>query len=916
MNSCLGVGKLCNPHFEASRMKKVAAIFFIWSSVITGYAQVPFFQHYFLLKKNDPVQVNTIYQARNGILWLGTNKGLFEFDGVNHRRFTKAENLPDDHVTSIGQDSLGRIWTGHKNGELAFLENGKITKFNTLEGATTAEISDILFDKRGILWFSTMNDGLYYLMNDRLYRLDENEGMPDLFVYDIAEDAQGNIWAGTDGGTAICTWAGNKVEIKVLNNSSGSPDNIIKKIKMSEDGTVWMATEDAGIILFDPKSEEFQPMLSEDWKYGTVSDFLVDKKQVWFASHEAGIAVYNRETKHFKVYNPTNEGAYTSVQTLLKDFEGNLWAGLKSGLMRGHGDELEFIHQLNTSKNNVLAVATDKEGQIWFANGEGLFIYKKDANGIAHSEQQLVNTPYQKGVIISLYIDDKGYIWAGLYGEGALRINPLNGKVKFISRELRNGNILNITGRGDVVWLATLGGGSKIKFKGDELIVENYGSEEGLISDYIYQVFIDTKDRVWFATDGKGIDMLDEKGFHHYQEGLPSKVIYGFAEDKNGKIWANVQANGLYQFNGTNFKPFPSGIRLRDNNVNGLASDKWGNLVAMHDLGIDVFDPSENKLRYLGDEAGIHDQKPNLNAVAKDQSGRIYFGTESGIVSYSNINTEAFASPKVILRELKIFDQKISFSPDLKLMHDENNVTVGYQGIWYQNAQNLNYRFRLENYDLDWIDSRNHSVTYSRLPPGIYTFHLQASETDNFSHAEEATFQFLIHPPFWRTIPFYIISVITVFILGYSFLAYRERRLRKDKLILEAKVESRTEQIKKKNQEIQAQNDEILTQNEEIQAQAEEIKGINENLEHLVQERTKEVLKKSKALEEYAFINAHKLRSPVASVLGLINLLDKTELNPEAQAIHEHLKRSAGELDAIVYSITKAIEKGIDDKPL
>jgi signal transduction histidine kinase len=98
--------------------------------------------------------------------------------------------------------------------------------------------------------------------------------------------------------------------------------------------------------------------------------------------------------------------------------------------------------------------------------------------------------------------------------------------------------------------------------------------------------------------------------------------------------------------------------------------------------------------------------------------------------------------------------------------------------------------------------------------------------------------------------------------------------------------------------------------NEEIQSQAEEIQVINENLETQVHKRTQELEKKNRALEAAAFINAHKLRSPVASILGLINLLRKAELNREAENIMEHMADSASKLDDIVGSITRAIEQG------
>jgi hypothetical protein len=64
-----------------------------------------------------------------------------------------------------------------------------------------------------------------------------------------------------------------------------------------------------------------------------------------------------------------------------------------------------------------------------------------------------------------LYTDIEGFVWAGLYGEGALRINTRTGKVTYFNKELRNGNILNISGSGQTVWLATLGDVQKLPFK-------------------------------------------------------------------------------------------------------------------------------------------------------------------------------------------------------------------------------------------------------------------------------------------------------------------------------------------------------------------------------------------------------------------------------------------------------------------
>jgi cell division protein FtsB len=408
---------------------------------------------------------------------------------------------------------------------------------------------------------------------------------------------------------------------------------------------------------------------------------------------------------------------------------------------------------------------------------------------------------------------------------------------------------------------------------------------------------------VWFGTDGRGVGMLDKAGFHHFEKGLSTKVVYGFAEDDKNQIWVNVQGDGLYALDNDTFHPIAANSPLRDKNINCLTSDPFGNLIVMHDLGIDIYTPSTKRIRYLGEEVGIGNKKPNLNALGKDQRRRIYFGTENGIVSFADPNRGLLALPKPEINGLKVLDQKIPLQSSRDFNYDQNSVSINYLGFWYQNPVNLNYQYKLENYDRDWISSRDRSATYSSLPPGAYTFKVKVSDTEDFTNASEASISFSIRSPFWKTAWFYVFCAAMVIIAGYSFVHYREKKLLADKHLLEQKVTERTLEIQQQAEEIQAQN-------EEIQSQAEEIQGINDNLEELVKQRTAELIKKNKAAEESAFIIAHELRAPVASVLGLINLISKCELSDEAKTIVTHMEDSAEKLEVVVRNITKAIERG------
>jgi ligand-binding sensor domain-containing protein len=882
-------------------VKKYLILAFLLVRTLVVVGQMPHFQTHLLKTKNEAIEVNSILQDKDGYIFVGTNSGLFKLDGQNKVQLTKADSLADDYVTAMAQDAAGKIWCGHKNGKISILDKKVITLFSPPEGLSTMPISDMLFDKNGVLWFSTLNDGVYFYFGERLYRIDDMEGLPDLFTYDLEEDGDGNIWVGTDGGIAICTRKEKTVTIKVLNSKDGLPDNIIRKIKIDSLGVVWIATDDAGLVKYDKSTSLFTKSIS-DWSHGTVSDLAIESEKIWMVLPQTGLMKYDSKTGDSQFYNSAEQAQLASLKTILIDRQKNVWVGSKAGIQITRGDLVEIIDLKEKLKDQgVLAIAVDTNKTTWFSTKEGLFNLKKDAKGNQKIEKIAISAFLSDATIISMYADPMGNVWAGLYGEGLLRIDTKTLKSTYFLEELRNGSVLNISGRGNQVWIATLEGASRFTFKDGKWELKNYTRTDGLTSDYIYQVFVDSQERVWFATDREGIDMVDGNGFHHFEEGLESKAILGFAEDAQHQIWVNVQGRGLFQWKATKFEMFKDQEKLKENDINILCSDNFGNLVMAHKAGIDIYDAAKQKFIYLGEESGLENFVPTLNCVAIDQSGVISFGTEKGIFTYSAKRNLSSVHPIPHIVGFRQLAQRIpqygtSFS------YDQNDLIVDYIGFWYASPDNVCFQYMLEGYDKDWITTRDRSTTYSSLPSGKFTFHLRVSSAD-CNGEEEAIYEIEISPPFWRTIWFYALATVATIFIGLSAIQYRERSLIKEKRELEQRVHERTLELQRKTEEIQAQN-------EEIQSQSEQISGINENLEKLVQKRTQELEKKNKALEEYAFINAHNLRAPVASVLGLINLIKKIELDEDGKVIVQHLEESATKLDTVVNSITQAIERG------
>jgi two-component system sensor histidine kinase/response regulator len=114
----------------------------------------------------------------------------------------------------------------------------------------------------------------------------------------------------------------------------------------------------------------------------------------------------------------------------------------------------------------------------------------------------------------------------------------------------------------------------------------------------------------------------------------------------------------------------------------------------------------------------------------------------------------------------------------------------------------------------------------------------------------------------------------------------------------------------KANRDITEKNEELLASEEELLASGEELKRINENLNQLVNHRTQALNNQNKKLLHYAFINAHKVRSPLARILGLVTLIGhEIELSGKGTDLLKHLNRSAVELDNILKEVRMNLEE-------
>lgn|GEM_PF-4531119 len=109
---------------------------------------------------------------------------------------------------------------------------------------------------------------------------------------------------------------------------------------------------------------------------------------------------------------------------------------------------------------------------------------------------------------------------------------------------------------------------------------------------------------------------------------------------------------------------------------------------------------------------------------------------------------------------------------------------------------------------------------------------------------------------------------------------------------------------------LRSTNKELEETQEELIAKNEEYEAINRNLEALVEQRTKVIDSKNRQIIDYANINAHKVRGPLARIMGLINISEYSNNPEELKNIFEKLRLPSQELNVIIDEINKTLEEG------
>ena len=777
------------------QLLKNIILFCCWCCLgVSSLAQTPIKIYTLGGEYQEAPHFNTLYQLQEGYILAGTTKGLYKFDGINFIEISKAPNVPDN-VTAIYELPDKEIFVGFSNGHIGKLRNNRIELFSFEEGFPKVAITKIIADKNNTVWIATGGEGVYFYKNKRLYNINTDDGLSDNFAYDISEIDLNRMLVATDKGLNFCS---DNLENKVTQHFTsrhGLPDNIVRCMFIAQNKNVWLGMQDGGISNYSiPESHTTQKML---WQYGQVNAIQVINSRVFAATEENGLLVFGKDSNDNITNMQYKDDQLKKASCMLKDQEGNIWVAGNNQLVRSSDSNIEGLLTLGkTVAENVHSLLWTKDSSVWFNTQNGVTQLKERAG--TWQQKYFIIPQVSNTSISTMYQDVNGIIWIGTLGKGIILLNPFTGKQQMLKDfpQLINANIISITGKDSIIWISALEGTVCASFRNKTVSFINYANVENLGNKYIYNILSDSKNRVWFATDGKGIIQYQNGIFKALPQppGGYGNVVYKIAEDKDGNIWFSTYDKGLVKYNGKTFTRFTTEQGLSDMNITGL-SISGDNILLLHKSNIDLVNTKSGNIIYLDADQGINNINTDLNALASDAESNAYFVADSVLYRYNGAR-QVIIRPRVLIDKIQLFLNDTVVQNGHVFRYDENNLSFYYTGLYYSQPGRIQYQYKLDGYDKGWVSTRDRVKNFPRLPPGSYTFRVRVSLNQNFSTSCEANFGFTIAKPIWQQLWFIILSLLLFTSVLYFIVKQREKEIKKFNRLEREKIQSQLETLR------------------------------------------------------------------------------------------------------------------------
>ncbi|MHB8580550.1 MAG: sensor histidine kinase [Ignavibacteriaceae bacterium] len=760
---------------------------------------------------------NTFCQDKRGYLWIGCAEGISVFNGLMFTNYSPSSGLALNYINQIIEDRFnpGVMWIATNGGGISKYNYGKFSTYKIGSSNKTIRVNAILQDFKGRIWCGTDN-GVFIISGDSVSPFYPKKITGSISALTESKDdniyicSMGVIYEYQTSSSSIVSiqeYAGVKYKSRNLKS-------IVSRLYIGNNNIIW-----AGTVAGDVFKIKGSNILAHFSAPGSSINFISEDKNgnLWIGS--AGNTLFKFNENKF----PVSYLKLTSKNGLPNSFlingffdsQNDLWLSYVGKGIYEFRENSYYKFPFNAQRyyDNNLKSASDKNGRIWTCAGGKLFELWRDSSGNWKQYYPAIAEPNINSAPEMVYYDRAGLLWI-CFSNGDFKSFSISAKNQNLPSSLKqmsvlrkgidfpNANVLCffVDDKG-YLWISLDDlGVALVNTRLNKSFVKLYSNKDGLPGNSVRALYEDSNGNIWFGGFMNGLGVLSSKDLNNgkivtftKKNGLPGNSIRAILEDDFGRMWIGTRYTGVavIKLKG----------KLQDDNLFNLKNNN---------ISITV-------VKTLDVQSGLLSNA--IWAEAKDDSGRIWLGTESGLmdimqnnftplnrynwqigsaifscgVTKGNIcwayalsglkildlNSSTHSVPEpVYISHLFVNGIEKSAGKSILLSYNQNNINLNYEGISLKDGKDITYQYRLEGLDDKWSSpSDQHSVTYAHLAPGDYTFEVKAINDEGKASVEPAVLSFTIIPPFWHEWWFIIFSLLLIGGTVFFLMKFRIKRV-------------------------------------------------------------------------------------------------------------------------------------------
>jgi signal transduction histidine kinase/ligand-binding sensor domain-containing protein len=729
-----------------------------------------------------------ITQTKDGYIWVGTESGLFKFDGVRFVPWVapSGEGLPSSDILSLLSARDGSLWIGMDSG-LAHLVNHRLILYQKDEGWA---VDGIFEDRDGKIWFTRIrsDDKTHspcQVLDAGVRCFGGKDGVDVFGTGPIAQDPSGDLWLGSS--TTLVKWRPGASKVyrpRALQSNEGNRG--VVALLPAADGSLWVGMAVAA------RGAGLQRMVD-----GTLKPFLA----------------------------PNLNGETLVVTALRSDRQNSLWVGTTQGLYRIRGTEVDhYVNADGLSSDWVTGIFEDREGNIWVATSRGIDMFRDlCVKSISHREGLF------EGAVESVAASQDGNVWIATVPLQVIgpRGVSLFGPSKRLPSSLATSLFEDHAGR---LWAGMI----------NRLFVYERGSfreitkQDGSALGMVMSIAEDPEHNIWVESAGPPgtlvliRDLKVRQQFPAPAMPLARKIV----ADRQGGIWLGLTRGDLARYRDGQLNTFTFGhhanTRVRAiiaasdgsilgatafgivgwkngkqeiltvqnglpcNTVNTLISDDAGNLWLSAECGLIEIPKQEMQLwwehpetrlslRVLDILDGMEPGWAPFNASTKTPDGRLWFTNSSLVQVIDPAHIPENALPPPVDISALVADRR-AYLPDsaIRLPPLTRGLEIDYTALSFVVPQKVRFRYMLEGHDVAWQEpGTRRQAFYNDLRPRRYRFRVIACNEDGVWNNVGATIDFTIAPAWFQTYWFFALCAAGALLIMWLLYRMRVRRVAK-----------------------------------------------------------------------------------------------------------------------------------------